>query len=167
MIYLTFLQRYIIVVLLFDFNMISLEYLQQFKGEVVQGTLSNAGNWLGFTLVDIEKGQAKLKMTIRPEMCNPYGMIHGGMMSLFIDEAIGWSVLSLESDQNYTSINLNVDFLYAAPEGEEITAQATVIRHGKKIINCDVRVFDSSNVILAKASSSLIFTHLSKVNHDQ
>jgi len=147
--------------------MISLAYLQQFKGQVVKESPSKAGQWLGFKVVDVARGEAKLSLVIRPEMCNPYGMIHGGMMSLLIDETIGWSVLSLESDQNYTSLNLMVDFLYAAPEGEEIMAHAKVIRHGKKVINCDVFVYDSQDRLLAKASSNLIFTNLRKPQDDK
>lgn len=146
--------------------MISLAYLQQLRGQIITGSPSNAGNWLGFKLVDIEKGEATLSLKIRPEMCNPYGMIHGGMMALVIDEAIGWSVLSLESEQNYTSMNLVVDFLYSAPAGEEITAHSKVIRSGKKIINCEVLVYDSKKTLLAKATSNLIFTNLSKKKND-
>ena len=71
-------------------------------------TPSGAGTWMNLTLTEIQKGEARLKMKIRPEMCNPYGMIHGGMMSLLIDESIGWAIISLESQANYTSLNLMV-----------------------------------------------------------
>lgn len=142
---------------------ISLALLQQQIGKKDLKTPSKAGNWLGFILKGIEKGEAQLQLTIRPEMCNPYGMIHGGMMSLLIDESIGWAVLSLESSLNYTSLSLTVDFLYGAKEGEEIVAHAKIIRQGKKILNVEVLVYNSNNDLLAKATSNLIFTQLPKI----
>ena len=91
-------------------------------------------------------------------MCNPFGNIHGGMMSLVIDEAIGWAIVSLEAESHYTSINLNIDFLYAAAEGERITAAANIVRHGKKIINAEVHVYNEHGTLISKANSNLVAT---------
>ena len=119
---------------------------------------SAAGNWLGFTLEHIEKGAATLGVTVKSEMANPYGNIHGGMMSLVIDEAIGWAVVSLDADQHYTSLTLNVDFLFAIKEGERLRAESKVLRVGKKIVNVECHVYDLNGTILARANSNLIAT---------
>ncbi len=79
----------------------------------------------GITLEHIDKGQkAAVSFTaeVRHEMTNPYGNIHGGMMSLVIDEAIGWAVISMDTEQHYTSLTLNLDFLYAIKEGNRLRA---------------------------------------------
>lgn len=123
---------------------------------------SEAGNWLAFTLDHIERGTATISLSVRPEMTNPYKHIHGGMMALVIDESIGWAVLSLESELNYTSLNLNVDFLYAIKMGERLRAKSTVIRAGKKIINVECLVYDMQDRLLAKASSNLINTGMQR-----
>lgn len=137
-----------------------LEKMSAAIGQVVTDTPSAAGNWLRPTLVAADPGKVSIAITIRPEMCNPYGNIHGGMMALLIDEAIGWAVVSLAATQHYTSMNLVVDFLYAAAKGEQITATAFIIRHGKKVINTEVKVYNTKNVLLAKASSNLITTNM-------
>lgn len=142
------------------FMEITLASLKQQEGKIVNGSRSPAGNWLALRLESVQRGQAAISIVVRKEMCNPYGHIHGGMMSLLIDEAIGWAVVSLESTQHYTSLNLNVDFLYAAPEGEEITAVANIVREGKKIIHAEVHVYNQQKVLLAKATSNLIFTNM-------
>ncbi len=123
---------------------------------------SEAGNWLAFTLDHIEKGTATISLTIRPEMTNPYKHIHGGMMALVIDESVGWAVLSLESEVNYTTLSLNVDFLYAIKVGERLKAKSTVVRAGKKIINVECLVYDMQDRLLAKASSNLINTGMQR-----
>ncbi|MCC6187242.1 MAG: PaaI family thioesterase, partial [Chitinophagaceae bacterium] len=116
--------------------------LKQHLGKQMTISPSEAGNWLAFTLDHIERGTASISLTIRAEMTNPYKHIHGGMMALVIDESIGWAVLSLETTVNYTTLNLNVDFLYAIKVGERLQAKSTVIREGKKIINVECLVYD-------------------------
>jgi len=143
---------------------ITLDLLQSFQGTVINGSRSPAGNWLQLKLEKIEKGKASISVPVRKEMCNPYGNIHGGMMSLVIDEAIGWAVISLEAEIHYTSLNLNVDFLYAAPEGAIITAVAGIVRQGKKIVHAEVHVYDDKQILLAKAASNLIATNMKIVN---
>lgn len=136
--------------------------LKQHVGKQMSVSPSEAGNWLAFTLDHIEKGTATISLTIRPEMTNPYKHIHGGMMALVIDESIGWAVLSLELDTNFTTLNLNVDFLYAIKSGERLKAKSNIVRAGKKIINVECFVYDMQERLLAKASSNLINTGMQR-----
>jgi acyl-coenzyme A thioesterase 13 len=131
---------------------------EKYEGKLVQDAHSPAGNWLQFTLEKIEKGLVEISLTVHPDMCNPYGNIHGGMMAVVMDEAIGWAVISMEMPQHYTSLNLNVDFLYAIPKGEKLFARAEIIRAGKKIIHAGCTVRDTQDRILGRASSNLVVT---------
>jgi len=136
-----------------------LEYIKEtYLGKEVTDSRSPAGNWLQFTLEHVEKGRAVLNMLVREEMTNPYGHIHGGMMSLVIDEAIGWGVVSMDTELHYTSLTLNVDFLFAIKAGERLRAESKVLRVGKKIINVECHVYDLTGRILARANSNLIVT---------
>ncbi len=144
-----------------------LEWIKkEYLGKEVKDSRSAGGNWLQFTLEHIDSGEATISLLVRKEMTNPYGNIHGGMMSLVIDEAIGWAVVSLDLDTHYTSMNLNVDFLYAIKEGERLRAESKVIRHGKKIIHAECSVFDMNNNLLARGASNLIATSMQIKNGD-
>ncbi len=136
----------------------ALEIIKGWIGRDVDTSRSPAGNWMRPRIESADKGKVALSVLIKREMCNPFGNIHGGMMSLVIDEAIGWAIVSLEAESHYTSVNLNIDFLYAAAEGERITAQAQIIRHGKKIINAEVQVYNEKGTLLSKATSNLVTT---------
>lgn len=145
-------------------NWRSLEGIRdKYLGKVVSGSRSPAGNWLQFVLEDIQPGTATLAVPVRTEMTNPYGHIHGGMMSLVIDEAIGWAVASLISEHHFTSMNLTVDFLYAIKSGDTLKAVSRVIREGKRIVNCECFVYNSQKVVLAHGTSNLIATNMSFV----
>jgi uncharacterized protein (TIGR00369 family) len=144
-----------------------LEYIKEhFEGKLVTDSRSPAGNWLEFTLEKIEKGSAEITLSIKKEMTNPYGNIHGGMMALVMDEVIGWAVIGLDTDNHYTSLNLNVDFLYAIKEGDRMRAKSQVIRAGKKIIHVDCSVYNMEGVLLGKASSNLIATSMKPTEGD-
>lgn len=127
---------------------------------MVTGALSPTGNWLGFTLLNITRGSATLSLPIRTEMTNPYHGIHGGMMGVLCDEAIGWAVVSLGHENTFTTVNLNLDYLYAAFAGETIVAHGTVIREGKKLIHAEALVYNADGKLLAKSSSNLIVTNM-------
>lgn len=138
-----------------------LQYIKEhFEGKLVEGSRSPAGNWLQFTLEHIEKGKAEISLEVKRDMTNPYGNIHGGMMALVMDEVIGWAVVSLDTDSHYTSLNLNVDFLYAIKQGERLRAVSEVIRAGKKIIHVECKVYDMQERLLGKCSSNLIVTSM-------
>lgn len=132
--------------------------IQQYIGSKITGSPSAAGNWLQFTLDHIEKGAAEISLDVRTEMTNPYKHIHGGMMALVIDECIGMAVFSLGSSINYTTLNLNIDYLYGIADGERLVAKSKVIREGKKIVNVECVVYNMEHKLLAKASSNLIAT---------
>ena len=133
---------------------------EKFLGREVTESRSPAGNWLHFTLDDIAPGEVTFSLTVRRDMTNPYRNIHGGMMALVMDEAIGWAVVSLEAPQHYTSLNLNIDFLYAIAEGERLTAKAHVVRHGKKIVHAECTITNAKGELLAKGSSNLVVTSM-------
>jgi len=133
---------------------------EKFLGRKVEGARSPAGNWLGFTLEKIEKGAITISLTVKKEMTNPYGNIHGGMMALVMDEVIGWAVVSLEADYHYTSLNLNVDFLYAIREGDRLFAEAHVVRQGKKIVHAECTVTHENGTLLGKGTSNLVVTSM-------
>ena len=142
-----------------------LEVIKGMIGMEIDQSRSPAGNWLRPRLESVERGKVGMSVLIRHEMCNPFGNIHGGMMSLIIDEAIGWALVSLEAESHYTSISLGLDFLYAAAEGERITAVAEIIRQGKKIINAEVHVYNEKGILLSKATSNLVVTGMKLKEH--
>ncbi len=145
-----------------------LDYIkEQYEGKLVEDSRSPAGNWLEFTLEHIEKGSATISLEVRKEMTNPYGNIHGGMMALVMDEVIGWGVVSLDTNNYYTSLNLNVDFLYAIKKGDRLKAVSKVVRAGKKIIHVECSVYNKTDdTLLGKATSNLIVTGMRPTDGD-
>ncbi len=139
----------------------NLELLQAHLNQELPETLSPAGTWLRYRLVEAEDGEVTITVKTRPEMGNPARMLHGGMLCTICDEAMGISVFSLGMDDYYVSVDLNIDFLFGIPIGEIVLAKAKVLRKGKKIIHTECHIYNSENQLCAKASSNLVSTSVS------
>ncbi|MFV8227160.1 PaaI family thioesterase, partial [Christiangramia aquimixticola] len=90
-------------------------------------TPSAAGNWLAGVLLDVDNHHIKVQYVVRPEMCNPGKILHGGIASLMLDDVIGMGNFVAGSEYLMTSINLNVDFLAAAQIGEKLEVTAKLV----------------------------------------
>ncbi|MCF6184411.1 MAG: PaaI family thioesterase [Bacteroidales bacterium] len=131
-------------------------FLKKQIGKEIKQSPSPAGMWLKPVLSDVKEGYLKAEFTVRPEMTNPAGMLHGGMISLISDEIIGVTIATLELPDFFPSVNLYTDFLNSAKLGEKITAEAKIIRKGKNIINTECKIYNSENKLIAKSQSNNI-----------
>lgn len=137
----------------------ALDYLQAHVGrKLSQGSPSPTGRWLDGTLLATDPGSLTVQFTVREEMCNPVRILHGGIAATMMDDLMGMTVFSLGLDVFFTSVNLNVDFLYAAPVGATVTAKSEIVRQGKKIIHAECRLTDEQGRLVAKATSNLVAT---------
>ncbi len=133
------------------------QYLQSTVNQPTEGP-SPAGNWLKGVLTKVSEGDITVDYLVRPEMCNPVGTVHGGMLALMIDEVIGMTTFSLQNEFLYTTVNLSLDYLYNARSGDTIATRARVVRKGKNIINLEAEITDKSGKILVRATSNMART---------
>lgn len=141
----------------------AVDLMTNYIGKPLDGSPSLYMRWLGGILREVGRGSVACDFVVRPEMLNPALTIHGGVIAGIMDEMIGMCVFTLGLETIYMSVNLNVDFLETAREGEIITASAEVIREGTRLIygHCSLK---SGDKLIAMASSSLIKTQV-KVPH--
>jgi uncharacterized protein (TIGR00369 family) len=108
---------------------------------------------LGMRLESIEPDRARLVLPYRGELATIGDVVHGGALSALVDTAAmaaSWSAHEVEGGQlRGTTVGLSVDFV-AAAQGQEVSADARVIRRGKSLCFCDVDVTDASGGLVAK-----------------
>ena len=135
-----------------------LAFFQSLIGKSMGNGPSPLAKWLNGTLLAAEKGSLTAEYTVREEMCNPAHILHGGIAAAIMDDLMGATVFSLGVPTFFSSVNLNVDYLYSAPVGAKVIAKTEVIRAGKKVIHIECRIFDEQQNIIAKATSNLVAT---------
>jgi uncharacterized protein (TIGR00369 family) len=137
-----------------------IDYFRSQIGKTLNRTPSAAGNWLAGVLLAVDNSEIKVAYTVRPDMCNPGRILHGGIASLMLDDVIGMGNFVAGSEFLMTSINLSVDFLSAAQVGEQLEVSAKLVRSGANLNHWEAIIRKDSGKIVAKASSNLIKTHV-------
>jgi acyl-CoA thioesterase len=85
--------------------------------------------WLGIQVLQINEGYSKISMTIRKEMVNGFGIVHGGVPFAFADSAFAFAC----NNRNNLSVALDVtiSFMKAMHIGDVLTAEAKEIHNGR------------------------------------
>ena len=135
-----------------------LDLFRSLVGHDMSRSISPLGRWLNGTLRAADAGRLVADFTVRPELTNPAGVLHGGAAAAILDDLIGAMVFTLGREYAYTSVNLNIDFLHAARSGDLVTATAEVVRAGKNIIHCEGRIMAADGKLIAKCATNLIQT---------
>lgn len=85
--------------------------------------------WLGIEVLEITEGYSNIKMNIRPEMVNGFGIAHGGVAFSLADSAFAFAC----NNRNNLSVALDtaINFTKAVNVGDTLTAEAKEIHNGR------------------------------------
>ena len=88
-----------------------------------------ASEWMGIEVVALDDGHATIRMTLRQEMLNGFGMAHGGMIFAFGDTAFALACNPAnpspgEAGNITVAAGVDINFLKPAFRGQVLTAIA-------------------------------------------
>lgn len=85
--------------------------------------------WMGLEVLQVSEGYSKVSMTIRKEMVNGFGIVHGGLAFSLADSAFAFAC----NNRNNISVALDVTitFTKAVNVGDLLIAEAKEIHNGK------------------------------------
>jgi acyl-CoA thioesterase len=85
--------------------------------------------WLGIDVMEIKEGYSKIRMTIREEMVNGFGIVHGGIPFSLADSAFAFAC----NNRNNLSVALDVTitFTKAVNVRDTLTAEAKEVHNGR------------------------------------
>jgi acyl-CoA thioesterase len=78
--------------------------------------------WLGIERILIEEGHCILKMKVRSEMVNGFGIAHGGIAFSFADSALAFA--SNAYGRLSVALECSISFPVAVKVGDELTCEA-------------------------------------------
>ena len=100
----------------------------------------------------MQDGQAEMSWTPTPDMANPVGNVHGGVIATIIDEVTGAAVMSAIEAGSAPTVSMNVDYLHALPIGGNYTAIGEVVRMGRALAIVDARILSEEGKVLARGT---------------
>ncbi|MEO0898719.1 MAG: hydroxyphenylacetyl-CoA thioesterase PaaI [Bacteroidota bacterium] len=92
--------------------------------------------WLGIEVLEVKAGSCKLAMTVRREMLNGFGILHGGVSFSLADSAFAFA--SNSHGRLSVALNNSITYPKAAKEGDTIYAEAIELTLGYKTATYDV-----------------------------
>ena len=100
-------------------------------GSVVSHMMENDyfSQWMGVEVLEVKEGYSKIRMVIRKEMVNGFGIVHGGLPFSLADSAFAFAC----NNRNNLSVALDVTitFTKAVNVGDTLTAEAKEIHNGR------------------------------------
>jgi acyl-coenzyme A thioesterase 13 len=136
-------------------NTVALDQLKARIGSEEFETPSPFGTWLKGKLLLAEAGALEAEYQVRPEMANPIGTLHGGVIAAIFDDLIGATMFSLGTPGFMSSINLSVDFMAPAKPGEMVRVRTAVSKEGKQLAHANAWMYNQEGKLLATCSSNL------------
>ena len=113
--------------------------------------------WLGIEVIEIKEGYSKIKMTVRKEMINGFGLVHGGIAFSLSDSAFAFAC----NNRNVLSVALDtsINFLKPVTVGDILTAQAMELHNGKSTGLYQITVTNQHNHTVALFKGTCFRTH--------
>jgi len=100
--------------------------------EKAQGTF---WDYLGCEVISAEPGRVVLKLEAKTHHLNPIGIVHGGVLSSMLDNAMGLAAMLTRPGNSTVTSNLNVHFVAPLHIGELICT-AELLHETKKTLTC-------------------------------
>lgn len=77
---------------------------------------------LGLRMLSVDNSHVKLGLTVTESHLNSMGIVHGGVLSSMLDQAMGTLVTAVKNGQQGVTTNLNITFLSAMRSGELVVS---------------------------------------------
>lgn len=111
--------------------------------------------WLGIKVLAVRPGFAELEMTVRAEMCNGFGIAHGGISYSLADSALAFAANG--HGRHALSIETSISHHSPIQAGTRIFAKAEAIKEGRSVGVYQVFITNESAKTLASFKGTVLF----------
>ena len=111
------------------------------------------GGHLGYRLVEVRRGWARLEVESTTQLMNPSGVMHGGASFGLADSAVAAALMTIYGPGNaLLTIEMKINYLEPIVEGT-VVAEAAVLRSSRRSAYAEVDVW-ASGKLAARASTT-------------
>jgi len=107
----------------------------------------NFSKWLGIIIDEYKEGYCRLHYTIRDEMLNGFGIVHGGVLFSAADSAFAFACNS--QGRLSVALDVTISFIKTAVAGDMLTVEAKEIHAGRKTGFYDITITNENKEIVA------------------
>lgn len=85
--------------------------------------------WLGIEVLEVAEGYCRIRMMLRPEMINGFGVVHGGVTFSLADSAFAFACNNRNNLS--TAVDTSINFTRPTQPGDVLTAEAKEFHNGR------------------------------------
>ncbi|MEO5984893.1 MAG: hydroxyphenylacetyl-CoA thioesterase PaaI [Ferruginibacter sp.] len=139
--------------------------MEKFSAEqVVEHMMQNDlfSQWLGIEVLEVNDGYSKIKMTVRKEMINGFGIVHGGIAFSLADSAFAFAC----NNRNVLSVAMDtsISFLKPVHVGDNLIAEAKEMHNGKSTGLYNINIHNQHEKLVAVFKGTCFRTNKSLIN---
>ena len=104
--------------------------------------------WLGVEVLEVKEGYSKIKMTVRKEMINGFGIVHGGIAFSLADSAFAFAC----NNRNVLSVALDttINFIKPVHVDDILIAEAKELHNGKSTGLYHINIMNQKEHLIAQ-----------------
>lgn len=111
---------------------------------------------IGFVLVSATPDEAVGTLEVRPELLQPFGLLHGGVLCSVVESLGSWAGAVWLGDRGtVVGTSNHTNLLRSAGVGDRLTARATPVHRGRSQQLWSVEVRDERDRLIAKGELRL------------
>lgn len=98
-------------------------------------------NLIGWTMTEISRDRIVAEMTVRPDLENGHGIIHGGALMALADHLGGMAtIVNMPRGTITTTIESKTNFFAPVPLGQTLRAECTPLHRGRTTMVWQTRI---------------------------
>ena len=122
----------------------------QLATEVVKHMMDNDffSQWMGIEVLEIREAYSRIRMAVRSEMVNGFGIVHGGIPFSLADSAFAFAC----NNRNNLSVALDtsINFIKSVAVGDILTAEAKELHNGRSTGLYNIIITNQDNETVAQ-----------------
>jgi len=115
------------------------------------------GTLLGIDMYERGDGYSRGRVVVRPQLMNPHGTLHGGVMYSLADQSMGAAVYTkLEAGESCATIEIKMVYIAAVREGT-LDCETRVINKGRRVAVLESEVRNGDTLVAKALGTFAIF----------
>jgi len=113
--------------------------------------------YLGMQAVHVQDGRVRVEILPTPEMCNPQGVVQGGILAGMLDDVMGATMDRLEPGRVWATATMTVHFLEPVQPGTPLLGEAELLHSGRRTFFLDARLLRKDGTCVARSSATCLW----------
>jgi len=97
-----------------------------------------------------EPGRARVALAARPELCNSFGVAHGGAVATLADVALALAVIA-QDPAAYGALTIQLQLTFVGPAAGRLVAEGRSLEVRRTVAFAEGEVRDGRGALVAKA----------------